>query len=180
MYSIYVSVSKYVSKFVNASICMLRCFILCVLPSSKTDLAHVAYGVLFSVNLSADASSTAPGLDNRVGWRGRDLIVMWVWLAIRFLPCHDLFAFFLQRQDHRLDSHRGRHINGNSDREGKSFSMDRIQIRICACGASSISNSLNTDTTTSIAYTVHESIHPFSTAYSDKGHKVGGSLAQHL
>lgn len=70
------------------------------LHASKADLAHIADSILFSVDLSADPSPAAPGLDNRVGWRGGNLIIMWVWLAVRFLSCHYLLAFFLQKGAH--------------------------------------------------------------------------------
>lgn len=79
---------------------------------SEADLAYVADSILFGVDLGTDPSPAAPGLDDRV-WRwGRNLIVMWIWLAVRFLTCHDLLAFFLQKHEDKT-----RLVEGQACRE---------------------------------------------------------------
>lgn len=71
------------NMFVYLSMCMHwicpclsvhRCLLMH--SSSKADLAYVADSVLLGVDLGADPSPAAPGLDNRVGWWGRNLIIM--------------------------------------------------------------------------------------------------------
>lgn len=77
--------------YVSLHICVTSC----AHPSSEADLAHVADSVLFGIDLGTDPSPAAPGLDDRVGRWGRNLIIVRVRLAVRFLTCHDLLAFFL-------------------------------------------------------------------------------------
>lgn len=45
-------------------------------PPSQPDLAHVADGVLLGVDLGADPSPAVAGLDDGVGRRGRDLVIV--------------------------------------------------------------------------------------------------------
>lgn len=73
-------------------------------PSGDADLAHVADRVLLSVDLGADPSPAAPGLDHGVGRRGRDLVIVRVRLAVRLLTCHDLLAFFLHAHTNKKKS----------------------------------------------------------------------------
>lgn len=109
----------------------------------QADLAHVADGILFGVDLGADPSPAAPGLDDRVGWRRGDLIIVWVRLAVGFLACHDLLAFFLQKFRAQTMMSQRRERGTSIKRAKKKKSLQALTL-------------LNTDTATIITSEDHQ------------------------
>lgn len=62
-------------------------------------LPDIAYCIFLCIDFCTKAPSPASGLHHRVWKRRRNFIIMQIWLRGWLLSCHDLLAFFLQKNE---------------------------------------------------------------------------------